>query len=85
MDKAKKDIMIVRLQSGELICVVAPYYKGEDSGAVLTTTGLLGQIVKCISDYTGDVIDMMSMVMPMHTARRVMKISWESSEERDDA
>lgn len=84
MDETKKDIMMVRLQSGELICVVAPYYTGEDSGAVLTTTGLLGKIVKCFSDYTGDVIEMIGMAMPIHTARRIMKTTW-SEEDVPDA
>lgn len=83
-DNVKKcDIMMVRLPSEEIICVVAPYCKGEDSGAVYTTTGLLGQIVSCISDYTGDVIDMLEMAMPIHIARLVMKTVWEDKEEGD--
>lgn len=84
MDETKKDIMMVRLPSGEIICVVAPHCKGEDSGAVLTTTGLMGQIVSCLSDYTGKVFNMLEMVLPIHTARRIMKTSW-SEEEGEDA
>ena len=83
-DNTKKcDIMMVRLPSGEHICVVAPYCKGEDSGSVYTTTGLLGQIVKCITDYTGDVIDMLETAMPIHIARRIMRTVWEYKEDAD--
>lgn len=84
MDKTQNDIMIVRLQSGELICVVSPYNMGEDSGAVLTTTGLLGQIVKRLSDYTGNVFEMMRITMPIYTARRIMRTTW-SEEDVPDA
>lgn len=79
------DVMMVKLQSGEIICVIAPYGKGEESGAVITTTGQIGKIVKRVCDYTGEILPMMDMIVPVHVARRVMRTTWDEKEGRDNA
>lgn len=77
------DIMLAKLQSGEVICVTAPYAKGEESGAVVTTAGEIGKIVSRVPDYTGEIVAMLDQITHVRKARRVMRTVWDVKEDGD--
>lgn len=74
------EVLIAKQESGNEICVSAPYGKAGVGDLVKTTGGAIAQVVKQVEDFTGAVRTVASVFTTVHQAETIWSRCWNREE-----
>lgn len=81
--KRYDEVLVVQLDSGKTICVIAPYGKAETGDLVKTTNGLMGEVIKKAEDFSGYVRAITAEFTAVYEASDVWGHYWEAEATED--
>lgn len=81
--KRYDEVLVVRLDSGKTICVIAPYGKAETGDLVKTTNGLMGEVIKKERDLNGAVLAIAAEFTTVYEACEIWGRYWKAEATED--
>lgn len=76
--KIYDEVLVVRMDTGEKICVCAPYGKTEIGDFVRTKNGLSGVVIKKERDLTGSVMAIAAELTTVYEVSEIWGCYWKA-------